>query len=171
MATKVALRAILVLPGSALVVIPAIILWWSAGTAYEGALASPGGPAFWLAVLFAAAGLTLLAHTILLFARRGRGTLAPWAPTQRLVVTGVYRHVRNPMISGVLAVLLGETLLFQSLPLLAWAGLFALVNAIYMPLIEEPGLEKRFGNDYRTYKNNVPRWLPRLTPWRGLGEG
>jgi protein-S-isoprenylcysteine O-methyltransferase Ste14 len=103
--------------------------------------------------------------TIRLFGTVGQGTLAPWEPPQHLVVRGVYRHVRNPMISGVLFVLLGESLLTASLPLFRWFVVFALINAIYIPLVEEPGLVKRFGDEYRTYKRNVPRWIPRLTPW------
>jgi protein-S-isoprenylcysteine O-methyltransferase Ste14 len=69
------------------------------------------------------------------------------------------------MISGVLAILLGEAALFGSLPLLLWfAGVFA-VNAVYLPLVEEPGLRRRFGPGYDEYRANVPRWLPRLRPW------
>jgi protein-S-isoprenylcysteine O-methyltransferase Ste14 len=118
-------------------------------------------------VLLAAVGLSLMGATIGLFVRVGRGTLAPWSPTRRLVVQGPYRWVRNPMISGVLFVLLGETLLFRSPALLAWWAFFFLGNAIYLPLSEEPGLEARFGEDYRRYKRQVPRWIPRLTPAPG----
>jgi protein-S-isoprenylcysteine O-methyltransferase Ste14 len=80
-------------------------------------------------------------------------------------VRGPYRHVRNPMISGVFAVLLGEAALLGSLPLLAWAAAFAAANTIWMPLVEEPGLVRRFGADYEAYRANVPRWVPRLRPW------
>ena len=87
------------------------------------------------------------------------------------MVRGPYRHVRNPMISGVGFVLLGEAATFQSLGLLIWFAGFAAANAIYMPLAEEPGLRRRFGEDYERYSRNVPRWLPRLRPWDpGLGE-
>jgi protein-S-isoprenylcysteine O-methyltransferase Ste14 len=103
--------------------------------------------------------------TVSLFARIGKGTLAPWDPTSRLVVVGPYRHVRNPMISGVLTVLLGEAALFGSLPLLVWFGAAFAVNAVYFPLVEEPGLRERFGGDYEAYCAKVPRWLPRLRPW------
>jgi protein-S-isoprenylcysteine O-methyltransferase Ste14 len=83
-------------------------------------------------------------------------------------VRGVYRHVRNPMISGVAFILLGELLASGSLRLLIWFLLFALANLIYIPLVEEPGLEHRFGQAYRVYKQHVPRWLPRLRPWEGM---
>ena len=118
-------------------------------------------------------GLGLLAVGVLLFAaslRRfiaeGRGTLAPWDPPRRLVARGPYRHVRNPMISGVVLVLLGEALLLRSSSHLVWAVTFLGINALYIPLLEEPLLEQRFGADYREYCRNVPRLLPRLRPWR-----
>ena len=101
--------------------------------------------------------------TIRLFVTVGKGTLAPWEPTHKLVVQGVYRHVRNPMISGVILVLLGESVLTASLPLFCWFLVFAVINATYIPLLEEPGLVNRFGEEYLTYKGNVPRWVPRLT--------
>jgi Kef-type K+ transport system membrane component KefB len=97
-------------------------------------------------------------------------TLAPWNPTQKLVVQGVYRHVRNPMITGVSCILLGEAIFFGSPWLLGWFGLFVLVNMLYIPLGEEPGLAKRFGEDYLVYKQNVPRWIPRLRPWKDLSK-
>jgi protein-S-isoprenylcysteine O-methyltransferase Ste14 len=96
----------------------------------------------------------------------GEGTIAPWDPPQRLVVRGVYRHVRNPMITGLCLVLLGEALLAASLPLLGLFAFGVIINVIYIPLSEEPGLARRFGDDYLTYKRNVPRWIPRLKPWQ-----
>ncbi len=116
-------------------------------------------------LLLLGCGLALLIWTISAFARIGGGTLAPWDPPRKLVVRGVYRHVRNPMISGVFAVVLGEALLFRSTALVQWFLFFVLLNLIYIPLLEEPGLARRFGEDYRIYKKNVPRWIPRLRPW------
>ena len=118
-------------------------------------------------LLLVAIGLWLMAQTIRLLAVEGRGTLAPWDPTRRLVVRGIYRYLRNPMITGVIAIALGEAAVFASGALLAWAALVALVNAIYIPLLEEPGLVQRFGAEYENYRRNVPRWLPRLRPWEG----
>jgi protein-S-isoprenylcysteine O-methyltransferase Ste14 len=82
-----------------------------------------------------------------------------------IVVRSLYRHVRNPMISGVLCVLLGEAVLFVSPAILLWLVLFLAVNLAYMPLSEEPALEKRFGDEYVHYRENVPAWIPRLKPW------
>jgi len=150
------LAAILLLPGVVAVAVPVLLLWRD-------------GPQFSrLAVIgipLIAVGLVLIVGTIRLFASVGRGTLAPWDATTRLVVSGPYRYVRNPMITGVLLVLLGEAASFQSLPVLLWFAVVFAVNAVYMPLVEEPGLERRFGDEYRTYKAHVPRWLPRTRPW------
>ena len=110
-------------------------------------------------------GFALFGWCVSLFARVGQGTLAPWDPTQKLVAVGPYRHVRNPMISGVAAMLLGEALTFGSWLLALWFLAFVLVNHVYFAFSEEPGLERRFGASYLAYKANVPRWLPRLTPW------
>jgi protein-S-isoprenylcysteine O-methyltransferase Ste14 len=158
--------SIVLLPGTVVVVVPALIVRTSDAVALGWGL-SDG-----LAVLPVAVGLALIvvgsllvAWTVALFARIGRGTLAPWAPTTRLVVLGPYRHVRNPMISGVLFLLLGEAALLGSTPLLLWFAVVAAVNAAYLPLVEEPGLVRRFGEDYERYRANVPRWLPRLRPW------
>jgi protein-S-isoprenylcysteine O-methyltransferase Ste14 len=151
-------RAIGILPFVVTVVVPGLVVW------REGADVA-AWPLALLGVVLIGLGLALVAWTIALFARIGRGTLAPWDPTSRLVVVGPYRHVRNPMISGVLAILLGEGALFASVALLLWFAAVFVVNAVYFPLVEEPGLRKRFGAEYDAYRANVPRWLPRLSPW------
>ena len=161
------LRAILILPGNVLVVLPALILWlsgWSPA-AWQASLATFGTLA--LAVVLAGLGLTLMARTVALFTVRGKGTPAPWDPPRKLVIEGIYRRVRNPMITGVVCVLLAEALAFQSLALAGWVGVFIAANMVYIPNFEEPGLERRFGEPYRIYKAKVPRWLPRQTPWKG----
>jgi protein-S-isoprenylcysteine O-methyltransferase Ste14 len=117
-------------------------------------------------IVLIGAGFALWLWTVRLFARVGEGTLAPWDPPRHLVVLGPYRHVRNPMITAALTVLLGEASLFGSLGILIWATIFfAIVFASFI-LYEEPDLERRFGERYRDYRANVPRWLPRRTPWR-----
>jgi protein-S-isoprenylcysteine O-methyltransferase Ste14 len=125
-----------------------------------------GDPAPWVAgggLLLATMGLALLGWCVWLFARVGGGTLAPWDPTTNLVAAGPYAYVRNPMISGVLMILLGEAVYFDSSALRWWAIIFLAVNHAYFVFIEEPGLEKRFGQAYRDYKTRVPCWLPRLS--------
>lgn len=122
--------------------------------------------AFVVGAVLVAAGVYLLYITIHLFATIGKGTLAPWDPPRRLVVKGPYRYVRNPMHTGVFAILAGEALLTGSIPVTLWTITFIVTNLIYIPLSEEPGLEDRFGDMYRLYKRNVPRWIPHRTPWR-----
>lgn len=107
-------------------------------------------------------GLVLLVATIFSFIRRGRGTLAPWDPPSRLVVHGPYAHTRNPMISGVAFVLLGETALSWSLSILIWFLVFVVVNTVYFKVSEEPRLVSRFGDEYLEYRKQVPMWIPRL---------
>ncbi len=161
------IRAILLLPGMVTIVIPATILW-RAGTDSFGLWRSLPASRVVLPVIGGICiclGLLLMVAAIRLFVTFGTGTLAPWEPTQMLVVLGVYRHVRNPMISGVIFVLLGESLLTACLPLFYWFLVFAVVNTAYIPLWEERGLVKRFGEYYLNYKRNVPRWVPRRTPW------
>lgn len=154
-----AMLSFLALPFNVTVTVPALILWGDGA-----ALRVHGATAFGLFVF--GIGATLMAWTILAFYRLGRGTLAPWDPPRRFVVAGPYRHWRHPMISGVNLVLLGEALLFASWPLLAWQLVFLALNMIYLPLIEERDLVARFGDAYRTYQKAVPRWLPRLRPYR-----
>jgi protein-S-isoprenylcysteine O-methyltransferase Ste14 len=161
------LRAILLLPGMVTIAIPATILYFT-GVAWRSFPWNIVLPVSGSVCVFL--GLVLMVWTNRLFTTIGNGTLAPWNPPQKLVVRGVYQHVRNPMIVGVFCILLGEALFFGSLWLLGWFGFAVLVNMIYIPLSEEPGLAKRFGDDYLLYKKNVPRWIPRWTTWEGLSE-
>ena len=110
-------------------------------------------------------GLMVMTPTISSFIIIGKGTLAPWSTTQKLVITGLYKYVRNPMILGVLTVLIGEATMFSSLTILKWAGLFFVINTLYFKLAEEPSMVNRFGEDYIRYRKNVGMWLPRFTPY------
>jgi protein-S-isoprenylcysteine O-methyltransferase Ste14 len=158
------LLSILLLPFVVVVVIPRSLLadavpgTWGGGPALDQLSRAAG-------VVVFAIGFALFAWCVSLFARVGRGTLAPWDPTRRLVAVGPYRHVRNPMISGVLLMLAGEALFWRSGALALGAGAFLLINHAYFLLSEEPGLERRFGEGYREYRAHVPRWIPRLRPW------
>jgi protein-S-isoprenylcysteine O-methyltransferase Ste14 len=116
-------------------------------------------------VLVGVVGLVLFAACVFYFWTRGRGTLAPWDPPRHFVADGPYRFVRNPMISGVIFILVGEACIVRSRPLAEWAALFVVINLIYIPLIEEPMLVARFGETYMRYRQAVPRMLPRLRPW------
>ena len=158
--------SIILLPFNAAVTLPLVLLLLGEGKGLKLSLTSAKEILILTAGVAAASiGIYLLAATIRLFIAIGRGTLAPWEPTQKLVVEGPYGYVRNPMISGVSLILAGEAILFGSHYLLIWLIVFFLINHTYFVLVEEPGLTKRFGKEYEIYKQNVPRWLPRLTPW------
>lgn len=156
--------AIVVLPGTVTGVIPYLILRARPlRPSVLGPMGQLGAQVFGGALI--ACGLALAIATIRQFATTGRGTLAPWDPPRHLVVRGAYRYVRNPMIAGVLLVLLGEALAFRALGVLIWFAAFAALNAAFIPLVEERMLERRFGDEYRQYRRSVPRWFPRRTPW------
>jgi protein-S-isoprenylcysteine O-methyltransferase Ste14 len=158
-------RAIALLPGMVAVVVPGLLVA-GYGTDVGLGWAAPFSlvPAIVGAILILA-GLRLWWQTIRLFVEVGRGTLAPWDPPRRFVVRGPYRLVRNPMISSLGFVLLGEATLLGSRSILVLFAGFAVVNAIYIPLVEEPDLVRRFGDEYERYRRAVPRWIPRRTPW------
>jgi protein-S-isoprenylcysteine O-methyltransferase Ste14 len=159
------LAAILALPFAATVAVPALIVALGGG--------APGPPFAGVARVAAAAlgaplllgGLTIFVATVRLFAAVGRGTLAPWDPPQRLVISGPYRYLRHPMIAGVALVLAGEALLTGSAGIAILLAAFVAVNALYLPLVEEPALIRRYGSEYERYRANVKRWLPRLRGW------
>lgn len=111
------------------------------------------------------AGLVMLGATTQLFAR-GHGSLAPWNPPTALVVTGPYRFCRNPMITGIYAILAGEALAFRSPWLAAWAAVFIVGMSSHIIFQEEPTLRQRFGEAYVRYCENVPRWVPRVKPYQ-----
>lgn len=110
-----------------------------------------------------AIGVAIYLHTAFWgFALRGHGTPAPIVPTQKLVVEGLHRYIRNPMYLGVLLIVLGQALLFHSITLLRYAAGFWLAAHVFVLLYEEPTLERKFGDEYRHYKQHVPRWIPRF---------
>ena len=154
------LKAVFLLPFNVLVIIPLFILYFGG---FE--LMPAKNLCLWfLALLLFAGGLTLMIWTMRLFAQTGSGSLAPWNPIKKLIISGPYAYVRNPMISGVFLFLSGECLLFQSLPLFCYLLIFIIINLIYIPLMEEKGLQKRYGRRYLEYKKCTPRFLPKLIP-------
>ena len=111
------------------------------------------------------AGLAFLLPAFVRFVVEGLGTPAPVAPTERLVVGGAYRHVRNPMYVAVGALIAGQGLLLGQAILLLYAVIFAATVAAFVQGYEEPTLARRFGEQYEAYRREVPRWRPRLRPW------
>jgi protein-S-isoprenylcysteine O-methyltransferase Ste14 len=118
-----------------------------------------------LLLIVAGAGVLLAAFAR--FVWEGVGTPAPVAPTERLVVGGLYRHVRNPMYLAVGATIAGQALLLGQPVLIAYDALFFAVVWAFVALYEEPTLRARYGAEYEEYARNVPGWIPRLRPWRG----
>ena len=113
------------------------------------------------------AGAVVLVHAFARFVVEGVGTPAPIAPTEHLVVGGLYRYVRNPMYLAVAAVIVGQALLLGRPVLLAYAGVFGVVVWAFVRAYEEPTLAQRFGEEYEAYRRAVPGWWPRRRPWSG----
>ncbi|PLP58139.1 isoprenylcysteine carboxyl methyltransferase [Mesorhizobium loti] len=116
-------------------------------------------------IVVAVAGLL---HSFARFALEGLGTPAPVAPTEKLVVGGIYRHVRNPMYVAVLSIIAGQALLFASWAVVLYGVVMGIAMASFVHFYEEPTLARRYGAEYETYRRAVPGWLPRLTPWHGV---
>lgn len=158
-------KSILALPTMVLLVIPHL-LWRYAPEISFGFFDIQAWLGKVIGVSLFVLGLLVFVQSVILFIKIGRGTLAPWDPTKKLVVKSLYRYVRNPMILGVLILLTAEAFFFDSSIILVWAGLFFTINHFYFILKEEPDLLKRFGEEYLEYKANVPRWIPRSSGWR-----
>ncbi len=151
-----ALLAFLVLPGVAAFIVPPFL-----------ALIDP-----WRARIFVHGALVMLIGVVLLlwcvrdFYVSGKGTLAPWDPPKKLVVVGLYRHMRNPMYVGVITLVLGWSVLLTSPVLMLYAFVLAIGFHVRVVNHEEPWLKSQFGSEWEQYRSEVDRWLPRLAPWR-----
>jgi protein-S-isoprenylcysteine O-methyltransferase Ste14 len=110
--------------------------------------------------LVLAAGAALVLETTARFAFQGRGTPAPWAPPERFVERGSYRFVRSPMYLGVLLLVVGQGLVLGREILFVWAAAAWLIFTSFLVFYEEPGLRRRFGDEYEEYRGRVRRWLP-----------
>ncbi len=131
------------------------------------------GTPWWLqafgAVLAGLGGIGLL-DSFARFAREGLGTPAPVYPTERLVVSGLYRYARNPMYSGVVSAILGQALVLGNVRLLLYGlGVWAVFH-LFVLLYEEPELRSRYGAEYGRYRAAVPRWIPRTRAWRDRSD-
>jgi len=112
------------------------------------------------------AGLAVLLESFWRFAVKGLGTPAPVVPTRRLVVTGLYRYVRNPMYLAVAAIIAGQALLFGEARLLGYGAFVWCMFHLFVLVYEEPTLAAAYPAEYEDFRANVPRWIPRLRPWR-----
>jgi protein-S-isoprenylcysteine O-methyltransferase Ste14 len=143
-------------------VVAGLIPFWITGWRMPaGGWTSPGAI---VGVVAIACGVVVLLDAFARFARAD-GTPAPPMPTKHLVVVGPYRFVRNPMYVAVLAIILGQALLFRSVGALLWAGVVLAMVATFVRGYEEPTLEEAYGEEYREYRRHVRAWIPRLRPW------
>jgi protein-S-isoprenylcysteine O-methyltransferase Ste14 len=145
-----------VVPGTGAVLAP----WW---------ILHGAGARVWPAVAVVALGAALYFWCLWLFAAVGNGTPGPWDAPRRVVATGPYRWVRNPIYLAALLVVLGEAWLFLSLPMLVYASAMAVVFHLFVVGYEEPALRRRFGESYVDYRASVPRWLPVIGRRAGTG--
>ena len=150
---------LLVAPGVVAGLVPAWLTGYAAGPTNLALVI--GG---WLLV---AAGVAALLASFVRFVVEGRGTPAPVAPTDALVVGGLYRYVRNPMYLAVVAIIVGQALLLARPVLLTYAGVILAMTATFVRVYEEPTLAERYGAEYDAYRAAVRGWWPRLHPWRG----
>ena len=142
------LKPILIFPVNVLGVIPALILWFSGNfetLKFKIFSLTFGG-------LLMGVGFCIAWRTVSLFVKVGKGTPAPWDPPQNLVIEGIYKYVRNPMMMAVWCILIGESILFLSLYIFLWFLVFFILSLTLVPLLEEPQLERRFGEAYKKYK-------------------
>jgi|SRR5580692_3844077 len=165
-------KKILALTGSAvfLVIAPGfvagVVPWWLSQWRIEPPFI--GMPVFrWAGGVLVTLGVLGLLDSFVRFAVQGLGTPAPIMPTRHLVVSGLYRYVRNPMYLAVASVILGQGLIFGNSALLEYGAAVCLLFHLFVLVYEEPTLRASFGSEYQIFCAAVPRWIPRLTPWRG----
>jgi protein-S-isoprenylcysteine O-methyltransferase Ste14 len=142
-------------------VVAGLIPWWISG--WE--MREVATPIRLAGVLLIATGVTALTYSFVRFVVEGIGTPAPVAPTNHLVVGGLYRYVRNPMYIAVLIIIIGQSLLLGKWSLIWYSAVAGAAMTAFTHFYEEPALARRFRESYETYRCNVPAWIPRSTPW------
>ena len=166
MKRKEYLKVALILPGNVLITIPFFIFLFSRNS-YSFNLVGFDSFLFYFTMFFLVLGLFLAICSVRTFyTKGGEGTPGPWKPISNLIISGPYTYVRNPMILGVVGLLLFESAFFSSFPFLLWATVFFIGNIIYFKTFEERELTRRFGADYENYKNEVPMLFPKFTPYK-----
>ena len=151
------IAAIIILPVNVLIIIPAVLLYLTDFT-----FTNPNILQIVFCLITGIIGAFFAIWSMRVFKSKGNGTPAPWAPPQNFVVTGPYRYVRNPMISGVIFLLYAEFCLTKSVALFLWFLAFTFINLFYIHYVEEPQLKKRFGKPYEEYLEKVPCWIPKF---------
>jgi protein-S-isoprenylcysteine O-methyltransferase Ste14 len=151
---------LVIAPGIGAILVP----WWISQWRVQAPLFG-FPPIRVLGVILIALGIPVVLDSFARFALQGVGTPAPVFPTLHLVVKGFYRYVRNPIYLAVVSVILGEGMILGNASLLAYGVLAWLVTHLFVVTYEEPTLRKTFGAEYDAFCANVPRWIPRLSPW------
>lgn len=146
---------LVLVPGVAVGLVP----WWILHNAHTLPVLKLDLLSLLAIVLFLCGAVTVI-WVVWEFTTIGKGTPAPFDPPRHFVSRGLYRLTRNPMYTGALTMLMSEALYFRSLPLLLYACLVFLVLHLFIVLVEEPGLRKRFGTEYMDYCSSVSRWIP-----------
>jgi len=151
-------------------VVAGLVPWWLTGWRVRGPLAH-GAPARIVGLIMLALGAIVLVQAFARFVAEGRGTPAPAAPTERLVIGGLYRYVRNPMYLAVVSCITGQALALGQPVLLGYAAAVWLTTAAFARWYEEPTLARQFGAQYEEYRRGVPAWRPRIRPWQQGSPG
>jgi protein-S-isoprenylcysteine O-methyltransferase Ste14 len=156
---------LVIAPGTLAVYVPWVLDRWRMAPPLLGFT-----PFRWLGVFLIALGLPVLLDSFARFAWQGFGTPAPVAPPKHLIVTGLYRYVRNPMYVAVTSLILGQGLLFGNISVLEYGLVVWLGFHIFVLAYEEPTLRNKFGDEYKEFCANVRRWVPRIRPWVGTAQ-
>jgi protein-S-isoprenylcysteine O-methyltransferase Ste14 len=138
--------------------------WWIARRGADTEFL--GWPLRTLGIILINAGTIVVLDSFVRFALQGLGTPAPVFPTRHLVITGLYRYVRNPMYVAVVSIILGQSLVLGNVRVLEYGALVWLGFHLFVMVYEEPTLRSTFGREYELFCSSVPRWLPRFRPWR-----
>lgn len=153
---------LVIAPGFVAGVVPYWISGWRTEPPFLGL-----GPVRIAGAVLAGIGAIVLLDSFVRFAIQGVGTPAPVFPTRHLVATGLYRYVRNPMYVAVVSLILGQGLLFANLRLIEYGVAVWVLAHLFVVGYEEPTLRRTFGAEYDEFTCHVPRWIPRVSPWRG----
>jgi protein-S-isoprenylcysteine O-methyltransferase Ste14 len=145
-------------------VVAGLVPWWISHWRFERPFFG-FAPLRIVGALLIAGGVLVLLDSFRRFALQGFGTPAPVFPTRTLVVTGLYRYVRNPMYVAVVSSIFGQALLFGNRSILVYAVIVWTAFHLFVLAYEEPTLRSTFGDQYREFCEHVPRWIPRLRPW------
>jgi protein-S-isoprenylcysteine O-methyltransferase Ste14 len=147
-------------------IVAGVVPWWISGWDVRWPMSGLAVAVMVVGGVLVAAAAVVLIRAFVRFVTEGRGTPAPVAPTERLVIGGEYRYVRNPMYVAVITAILGQAMIFGSLPLLVYAAIVWAIMAAFVHWYEEPVLLERYGDEYQRYRQHVRAWLPRARGWR-----